>query len=84
MKIRNGFVSNSSSSSFVIAKEALTKLQIAKLLEYPDSEENYDRWDIYEETYFIKGYTSMDNEAIDSFIDLLELPEGCMERQYDG
>ncbi len=31
MKIRNGFVSNSSSSSFVIKKEYLTKEQINKI-----------------------------------------------------
>lgn len=34
MKIRNGFVSNSSSSSFVIFKDALSKLQLDMVLNY--------------------------------------------------
>ena len=68
MKFRNGFVSNSSSSSFVISKAALTKEQIDKLLEYTDSKENNDGWNISEEEYFIKGWTHMDNEEISSFI----------------
>lgn len=33
MKIRNGFVSNSSSSSFIIGRQFLTKEQISKLKE---------------------------------------------------
>ena len=34
MKVRNGFVSNSSSSSFVIDKKYLTDEQIGKILNY--------------------------------------------------
>ena len=34
MKIRNGFVSNSSSSSFIIKKDKLTKKQIKQILNY--------------------------------------------------
>ena len=79
MKIRNGFVSNSSSSSFVIAKEALTEEQIDKLLEYSKNKENYDRWTITKEKYFIKGWTSMDNESINPLIESLNLPENCIE-----
>ena len=79
MKMRNGFVSNSSSASFIIAKTALSELQIKALLEYSDSiEDNWDGWIIREEEYFIKGRTTMDNGSISDFIDSLEIPEGSI------
>ena len=74
MKIRNGFVSNSSSSSFVIAKTALSEEQIEKLLEYNESEDNWDGWHIEEEEFFIRGTTIMDNDSIGPFIDSLNIP----------
>ena len=71
MKIRNGFVSNSSSSSFVIPKDKLTYEQIelirnhsteaSKHSEYSDFGNIYDSWDISESEYYISGYCFMDN-----------------------
>ncbi len=78
MKFRNGFISNSSSTSFVITKEALSELQIKALLEYAESEDNWDGWNIHETEYFIKGYTVMDNGSIDPFIESLNIPEGSI------
>lgn len=41
MKIRNGFVSNSSSSSFVVATSVLTAEEVSKIFAYPQyAEEN--------------------------------------------
>ena len=76
MKIRTGFVSNSSSSSFVISKQALTQEKITKLLEYSGSKDNYDGWHIKEGKFFVEGYTLMDNGTIYDFIKSLDLPEG--------
>lgn len=70
MKIRNGFVSNSSSSSFVAAISKLTKEEIEKLLDYQVSEENEDGWQITlnDEMGLIEGYTVMDNGSFGEWI----------------
>jgi hypothetical protein len=45
MKIRYGFVSNSSSSSFVIKTKTLSAVQIEEILRKPSSDEDpYDCW----------------------------------------
>jgi hypothetical protein len=66
MKIRTGFVSNSSSSSFVAAVSALTKDELAMLLAYQDSPENTDGWMIRldEEAQLVRGWATMDNDAL--------------------
>jgi hypothetical protein len=82
MKTRYGFVSNSSSSSFVIHKMYLTPLQIyaiknhievaPKLNEMGCGDNFYaygsDRWDITDCGDTIRGYTSMDNFDMHEFM----------------
>ena len=83
MKIRNGFVSNSSSASFIISKKDLTENQIDELLKYTDNEKNYDGWTIEEESNSIAGFTIMDNETINSFFNSLNIPDNHIEwRDY--
>lgn len=79
MKIRVGFVSNSSSSSFLIAKQNLKPKQINKILNHIKKgqklgmsgcrEEN--TWIIDENTTYIYGYTDMDNFNMNEFLDLI-------------
>jgi len=66
VKIRQGFVSNSSSSSFVLSLNLISGYQLQKILE-PDYSSQYlddqDRWfvEVEDLTQTVKGYTSQDN-----------------------
>jgi hypothetical protein len=73
MKTRQGFVSNSSSSSFVAALSKLSKEDLDAILEYQRGPENTDGWTIHvnEDAGLLEGYTSMDNDAF---------PEWCEKR----
>ncbi len=71
MKIRKGFVSNSSSSSFVISLNNITATQL-KMIEdhYKISEllDDGDRWTINSNGSVVTGYTWMDNFDMCSFL----------------
>jgi len=81
MKIRNGFVSNSSSSSFIIRKSDLTSAQIYAIehhIEYAnenDLDGGYhhedDAWCIRDEGDYIEGSTWMDNFSISTVLNHL-------------
>ena len=84
MKLRVGFVSNSSSASFILDKRYITKEDIKKIQDYCntlDEGGNWigsicsDRWDTIEDENFLKGFTSMDNGELFSWIkENLDLP----------
>jgi hypothetical protein len=78
MKIRNGFVSNSSSSSFVLNKLLMTEEQIQAVLSFKK-----DGWNIEEKGEKIAGFTVMDNGYI---VDLFkEINIGCRAiEEYEG
>lgn len=84
MKERNGFVSNSSSSSFIIKKEKLTESQINEIKNhfnivienkyysiYKEYLHESDEWEIEETETEIKGHTAMDNFDMRSFFDII-------------
>ena len=67
-KYRTSFVTNSSSSSFIIAKRFLTEEQIYKIKHHVEDIERYDpncseydQWSILETEDSISGWTHMDN-----------------------
>jgi hypothetical protein len=84
MKIRNGFVSNSSSSSFVIEKEKLTPQQIDMIRTHNIrmDEVLYSREDAYnirEDALTIGGYTIMNNFPMSKFLDAIGVNPDVVE-----
>ena len=95
MKIRTGFVSNSSSSSFVVFKDALSKREQDMILNYQDCIDIFilndekikemfeyyrsDPWRIIEYEDFIFGETSMDNFSMSSYFDYIKLDESYIK-----
>ena len=75
MKIRSGFVSNSSSSSFTISLDDLTAMQLILIKNHSEEGSKYgiaypmDSWNIYEEDHVLEGYTNMDNFDMKTFME---------------
>ena len=92
MKTRSGFVSNSSSSSFVIKKDNLCFMQVLMITKYrktietlfEDEDFGYidDFWEITEDDDEVRGSTSMDNFNIGLFLDKIGVKKEAIEWQY--
>lgn len=90
MKCRNGFVSNSSSSSFVLLKEMLSPAQINKIQNHiyfgnrlhMDWASDDNAWDVFDEDDVIKVSTFMDNFDMRKFLDLIGVSNAIIKEDY--
>jgi len=97
MKLKTDFVTNSSSSSFVIATEHLTKEQIAMIhdhietaliIESKDKDIDFgfpnrgDAWTISEANGEISGSTIMDNFDMMGFLQYIGVPMEFVENDH--
>lgn len=79
MKIRSDYVTNSSSSSFIISKKYLDYDQLLAIREHGKLGEKLgldccdETWDIDENENYITGYTWMDNFDMDTFLEKIEV-----------
>lgn len=86
MKIRSGFVSNSSSASFIIEKKDLDNEQIAAIKDHITFSHDHkvldadyvDSWDIVETEEKILGSTTMDNFPMWKFLDYIGVDRGVV------
>jgi len=96
VKIRNGFVSNSSSSSFMVPKVSITGEQYEQILNHIEEgkrlgmDDKFDNWEIsyrdewrfIETENVLKGYTSMDNFNMQDFMQLIGVDK--IEAHFEG
>jgi hypothetical protein len=73
MKIRQSFVSNSSSASFTVALNRLTAKQYQLILDYPEAVHNdplADEWEfsLIENDQFLRGSTYIDNGDLSIYL----------------
>ena len=90
MKVRNGFVSNSSSSSFVISLDALNPLQVfaikghSTMCEIVNMKCDGDAWyiDIDEDEKTVEGRTTMDNFDMEEYLSKIGVPSHVINWDY--
>lgn len=85
MKIRQSFVSNSSSSSFIINLDKLTGKQVKMIENHADSIEDtamYEPWSIQVTDSHVKGSTMMDNFDMEEYLAEIGVNEEDIEWGY--
>lgn len=95
MKVRNGFVSNSSSSSFVIPLDMLCDCKIESIYNHIEEASKHasyydfdcvddgDAWSITQDEFYLTGYTMMDNFDMHTFLhDYLKIPGNVVKWDY--
>lgn len=90
MKYRSDFVTNSSSSSFIVRSDSLTDDQIQSILNYDKISTEMgidpDGWDVWEQdikgTKYIYGFTACCNGAMPELFRKLNIPAEFDDDEY--
>jgi hypothetical protein len=91
MKNRNGFVSNSSSSSFIIPLVHLNGIQIEQIENHIEEgnrlgipfADQIDAWSIWFSNGTICGETSMNNFDMNYFLNAIGVPDSVIVWEHD-
>ena len=81
MKFRAGFVSNSSSSSFVLDATKLTVEQLAKVINHAEEGDN-DAWRVEVKGTIVLLGTSMDNFDMDEFLEKIGVADDAIVSRF--
>lgn len=85
MKVRNDFVTNSSSSSFIISKRNLTEQQMLAIRYHSELGRALKlgcaecAWQIKENDFYIAGSTYLDNYCIEDLFEIIGIQDNIVE-----
>lgn len=84
MKIRTGFVSNSSSASFIIDTYFISGYQLMEIKKYiEDPKKNTDEWSLHENGSRLEGFTICDNEGFRKFLQEINVSDNAIEWEHN-
>ena len=81
MKIRNGFVSNSSSSSFTVYRNEITRKQSEQILDHRD-EDFISNWSFYSDGKKIVGTTTGADSDMRSHLEAIGIDEALITWEH--